>query len=138
MPHGGVKRSDTAPNCSFFTNWTSPDDRITWDVEVGKAGRYEAVVYYTCAAADVGSTVELSLGDARIQTKVTEAHDPPLYGEEHDRVPRRAESFMKDFKPMKLGTFDLKAGRGQLTLRPPQIAGKICMDVRYIVLNRAE
>jgi hypothetical protein len=131
-----VQRSDTAPNCSFFTNWTSPDDRITWDVEVGKSGRYEAVVYYTCAAANVGSTVELSLGEARIQTKIAEAHDAPLYGKEHDRVERRAESFMKDFKPLTLGTFDLKSGRGQLALRALNVAGKQVMDVRYVVLNR--
>src|SRR5439155_17349816 len=91
VSHGSIQRSDTAPNCSFFTHWTSPDDQITWDIEVGKPGRYEAIVYYTCAASDVGSTVELSLGDARIQTKITEAHDPPLYGQEHDRVERKAE-----------------------------------------------
>jgi hypothetical protein len=136
--HGTIQRSDTAPNCSYFTHWTSRDDRITWDVEIGKLGRYEAVVYYTCAASDVGSTVELSLGEARIQTKVTEAHDPPLYGKEHDRVERRAESFMKDFKPLKLGTFDLKAGRGELALRALEIAGKQVMDVRYIVLTRTD
>ena len=86
MAHGNVQRSDSAPNCSYFTNWKSLDDRITWNVEVGKPGRYEATVYYTCAAGNVGSTVELSLGSARIQTKITEAHDPPLYGKEHDRV----------------------------------------------------
>jgi arylsulfatase A-like enzyme len=138
VPHGGVQRSDTAPNCSFFTNWTSSDDRITWDVEVGKAGRYEAIVYYTCAAGDVGSTIELSLGNAKIQTKITEAHDPPLYGKEHDRVERRAESFMKDFKPMKLGTFELPSGRGELALRALKVAGKQVMDVRYVMLNRVE
>jgi arylsulfatase A-like enzyme len=138
LPHGNIKRSDTAPNCSFFTNWTSPDDRITWDVEVGKPGRYEAVVYYTCAAGDIGSTVELSLGSARIEAKVSEAHDPPLYGMEHDRVERRAESFMKDFKPMKLGTFDLKSGRGELALRALKVAGKQVMDVRYVVLTRTD
>jgi len=138
VAHGAIQRSDTAPNCSFFTHWTSPDDRITWDVEVGKPGRYEAIVYYTCAASDVGSTVELSLGDAKIQTKITAAHDPPLYGKEHDRVERRAESFMKDFKPMKLGEFDLKAGRGQLALKALQVTGKQVMDVRYVVLTRAE
>src|SRR5262245_35284406 len=70
VPHGGIQRSDMAPNCSFFTNWTSPDDRITWDVEIGKPGRYEAVVYYTCAAGDVGSTVELSLGDRSEERRV--------------------------------------------------------------------
>jgi len=138
VAHGGIQRSDTAPNCSYFTNWKSPDDRITWDVEIGKPGRYEAVVYYTCAASDVGSTVELSLGESRIQAKINEAHDPPLYGKEHDRVVRRAESFMKDFKPMKLGTFDLKAGKGQLALRALQIAGQQVMDVRYVVLTRVE
>ena len=136
VPHGNIKRSDTAPNCSFFTNWTSPDDSITWDIEVGQAGRYEATAYYTCAAADVGSLVELSLGDARIQTKITEPHDPPLYGREYDRVERRAESFMKDFKPLKLGAFDLKSGRGTLTLKALQVAGQQVMDVRYIVLTR--
>ncbi len=138
VAHGNVQRSDTAPNCSYFTNWTSPDDRITWNVEVGKAGRYEATVYYTCAASDVGSTVEVSLGPARIQTKISEAHDPPLYGKEHDRVQRHAESYMKDFKPMKLGTFELKAGQGELALRAVEIAGKQVMDVRYIVLDRVE
>jgi arylsulfatase A-like enzyme len=136
VPHGNVRRSDTAPNCSFFTNWISPDDRITWDIEVGQAGRYEAVVYYTCAASDVGSTVELSLGDARIRVKISEPHDPPLYGREHDRVVRHAESFMKDFKPLKLGEFDLKAGRGQLALQALNVAGQQVMDVRYVVLNR--
>jgi len=45
---------------------------------------------------------------------------------------------MKDFKPMKLGSFDLKAGRGTLTLRAPQVAGKQVMDVRYVVLNRVD
>jgi hypothetical protein len=62
VPHGGVKRSTAAPNCSFFTGWTKPDDRITWEIEVNAPGRYEAIVHYTCAKADVGSVVELSLG----------------------------------------------------------------------------
>ena len=58
--------------------------------------------------------------------------------EARDRVERRAESYMKDFKPMKLGAFDLKAGRGELALRAMQVAGKQVMDVRYVVLNRVE
>src|SRR3989475_3052529 len=57
---GGIEPSAKAPNCSFFTNWKSKNDRITWDIEVGRAGEYEAIVYYTCRPEDVGSTVELS------------------------------------------------------------------------------
>lgn len=136
VPHGNVRRSAQAPNCSYFTNWTSPDDRITWEVEVGTPGRYEAVVYYTCPAADVGSTVELSLGESRLHATLTEAHDPPAYGAEHDRVPRRGESYMKDFKPWRMGTLELPAGRGTLTLRALKVPGKQVMEVRYVVLTR--
>lgn len=134
-PHGNVKRSAGAPNSSYFTNWTSPEDRITWDVDVHTAGRYEAVVYYTCPPADVGSTVELSLGDGRVQATVAEPHDPPARGAEHDRSPRGSESYIKDFKPLPLGTIDLKAGRGELTLRALKVSGKQVMEVRMVLLT---
>ncbi len=38
VPHGGIQRSARAPNCSFFTHWTGPEDRITWDIAVATAG----------------------------------------------------------------------------------------------------
>lgn len=135
VPHGNVRRSAPAPNCSFFTHWTSPDDRITWDIDVATAGRYEVVVYYTCAAADVGSRVEVRFGEDRLEGRVAEAHDPPLYGAEHDRVPRKGESLMKDFKPLRLGVMRLAPGRGSLTLRALSVAGKQVMDVRAVVLT---
>ena len=40
---------------------------MTWDIEVGRAGNYEAIVSYTCPAEDVGSTVEVSFGGAKVQ-----------------------------------------------------------------------
>jgi arylsulfatase A-like enzyme len=136
--HGTIKRSANAPNCSFFTNWTSTDDSITWDVEVATTGRYEAVVYSTCAPGDVGTTIELSFNGSRIQTKVTEAYDPPLYGAEHDRVPRVGESLVKDWKPLALGTVTLERGRGMLTLRALEIPGKKAIDVRSVMLTLVE
>jgi arylsulfatase A-like enzyme len=135
VPHGGFRRSAGAPNCSYFTNWTSRDDRITWDVEVATAGRYEVEVYYTCAAADVGSTVELSFADDRLSGKVTPAHDPPLRGAENDRVRRAGESYVKDFQPLRLGVITLPRGRGPLTLRATDIPGKQVMDLRAVMLT---
>ena len=135
LAHGGVQRSAKAPNCSFFTHWTNAEDSITWDIEVANAGNYEAVVYYTCAAADVGSKVELSFNGARTETTVSLPHDPPLHGEEHDRAKRESESYVKDFKPLPLGTLDLKPGRGLLTLKALSVPGKQVMDVRLILLT---
>jgi hypothetical protein len=123
LPHGEVKRSAPAPNCSFFTGWATTKGSMTWDLEVAKAGRYEAVLHYTCAAADVGSAVELTLKGARWAGTVTPAHDPPLRGKEHDRVPRRGESYVKEFRPLSLGVVGVPAGRGVLALRATKVAG---------------
>ncbi len=135
IPHGGVKRSAKAPNCSFFTNWTSADESITWDIEVATAGKYEAVVYYTCPAADVGSKVELSFNGDRTEAVVSVPHDPALRGKDNDRAPRASESYVKDFKPLPLGTLALKPGRGLLTLKALSVPGKSVMDVRLILLT---
>lgn len=136
IPHGGVQRSAKAPNCSYFTHWTSLQDAITWDIEVGQAGLYEVVLYYTCPAPDVGSLIEVSFDNESVRGRVSLAHDPPLYGMEHDRVPRETESYMKDFRPLSLGHIRLRHGRGTLTVRALEIPGKQVMDLRAIELRQ--
>jgi arylsulfatase A-like enzyme len=135
VAHGHIKRSAGAPNCSYFTNWTSTDDSITWDVEVMTAGRYQAEVYYTAAAEDTGAALELSLGDRQVVAKVSEPFDPPLRGAEHDRVKRHGESYVKDFKPLQLGILNLGKGRGILTIRAQEIPGRCVIDLRALVLT---
>jgi len=135
VPHGNIKRSARAPNCSFFTNWTSTKDRITWDVDVATAGRYEATVYYTCRKKDSGVTIELSLGDGNVHSNIFQPHDPPLVGKAQDRTDRGSESYVKDFKPHRMGVIELKKGRGPLTLRALKISGERAIDVRYVVLK---
>ncbi len=135
VPHGGVERSAKAPNCSYFGHWTKLDDRITWDIDVATAGKYEAVVYYTCSRANVGSKVELSFGNRHVTAVVDQPHDPPLYGAEHDRADRGSESLVKDFRPMPLGELELQPGRGLLMLRALEIPGDEVMDVRSVVLT---
>ena len=135
IPHGNVRRSARSPNCSYFTNWISADDRITWDVEVANAGDFEAVVYYTCPAKDIGSTFELSFDKSSIRAMVTEAHDPPLVGAEFDRCDRGSESFVKDFRPLRLGRFRLEKGRGELVLWALNVPGGQVMDVRSVRLT---
>ena len=135
VPTGNVRRSAKAPNCSFFTNWTGLNDRMTWDIAVATSGRYAVEIYYTCAAENIGSTIELSLGKNTLSGQVSEAHDPPLRGTEHDRYPRDGESLVKDFRPMKLGEIPLDQEHGLLTLRATKITGKEVMEVRALVLT---
>lgn len=134
-PHGEVKRSSGAPNCSYFVNWTNKDDSMVWLVDVHNAGRYEVTIDYTCKQPDTGATIELSFQDARLTGKVEPAWDPPLYTNQ-DTLPRPAgESRMKDFHTLKLGEITLPAGRGPLILRAIDIPGQSVMDVRRVTLT---
>lgn len=132
---GNTQRSSRHPNCSFFTHWTSLTDSITWDVEVLADGDFEVIIYYTCPAEDVGSTFQLSFGEEKLVSKITEAHNPSLIGMENDRVERN-ESYVKDFKPLEMGTIHLKKDHGLLTLKALEIPGSQVMDFRLMMLQK--
>lgn len=133
-PHGGVQRSSGAPNCSYFVNWRTKEDSMTWDIDVHTTGEYDVSIDYACPDADAGATVELSFGDAKTSGKVTPGWFPPLI-DGQDRAPRKGESYMRDFHPLSLGTIKLVAGRGLLTLRALEIPGQTVMEVRRVTLT---
>jgi arylsulfatase A-like enzyme len=137
IAHGNIKRSNQFPNCSFFSNWLDVNDSITWDVEVGSSGSYEVEIHYSCPEADIGSTIQLSFNRSTVQTRVSQAHDPPLRGHENDRF-NRQESYVKDFQAMKMGTIRLEKGRGKMTLKALEIPGSQVMDFRLMMLTRVE
>lgn len=133
VPHGGVRRSGSAPNCSYFVNWASTNDSMTWDVEVNQTGEYAVTIDYT--APEAGALIELSLNGSKLTGTVSPAWNPPLYSNQ-DTLPRPpAESRMKEFRPLNLGRLQLQKGRGWLTLRALEIPGQSVMDVRRITLT---
>lgn len=135
IAHGNIKRSNRWPNDSFFTNWLSINDSITWNVNVLQEGNYDIELYYTIKKDDIGAVIELSMGDNSISKTITETHNPPLKGVENDRSPR-IESYVKDFKPLALGTLRLMEGTGTLTLKTTEIIGKEAIDFRLLQFRR--
>ena len=133
--HGNIQRSNRYPNCSFFTNWTRLQDSITWQVEVPEEGRFKVMLYYTCPEGDVGSTIQLSVGESLLQSKITEAFDPPLRGMKEDLTPRM-ESYVKDWKEMNMGTIDLSEGTFNMSLKALEMPGNSVMDFRLFLFER--
>lgn len=134
-PHGGVRRSNRFPNCTFMTNWKTPDDSITWDVEVLGSGEYEVQMYYACKQDDVGSTIELSIGDQKIEKMIQVANEVPLIGAAEDRFPR-VEGYVRDWRPMTLGVVHLEPGKTTLTLRARKVVGGEVADMRLLLFRR--
>jgi arylsulfatase A-like enzyme len=135
IPHGNIERSNKFPNDSFFSNWISTEDSISWEAEVAESGEFDVQIFYTCDPENVGSSLELSFGDSVLTGKVTEAHASPLLGGKEDRSPR-VESYTQDWTPMTLGKNKLEKGTGVLTLKATGIPGAEVMDFRLLMLKR--
>jgi len=69
------------------------------------------------------------------RAKVVEAFDPPLYDKSKERV-ENSHYFVKDFKPLSLGTLRLTKGRRLLRLSATDIQGPQVIDVHSIELQR--
>ncbi|MCC5937107.1 MAG: arylsulfatase [Lunatimonas sp.] len=137
IAHGNIQRSNRFPNDTYFTNWVSVLDSITWDVEVLGEGEYQVEAYYTCGEANIGSKVLMKIGASTLEFQMEQPHDPPIRGMENDRV-ERMESYVKDFKPMHLGTIQLKQGRTFVTLKALDIPGSQVMDLRLLSFTKSE
>lgn len=134
---GNIERSNRWPNCSYYTNWTNTNDSIYWDVEVLKPGHYQATLYYTCAEENTGAAFRLSANGTAIDFQISEAHNPPLEGARYDRTPRDV-SYVKDWKPLKVGSLQLKRGQQRLALSAKDIPGNQAIDFRLLQLDKME
>jgi arylsulfatase A-like enzyme len=131
---GTIKRSNRWPNSSYFTNWTSESDSISWNCNILTKGQYKATVYYTCSDTSVGSVLSLNQGINKVQTTILKANDPPFKGVEFDRFPRE-ESFEKDFKALEIGLLNLDEGQQFISLKAMKIKGNQFIDFRLLVLE---
>ena len=133
--HGDIERSSRWPNASFFTNWKSLSDSITWEIEVLEEGDFDVEIYYTCLPEAVGSVIELSFAQEKIAKTISVLHNPPLKGMEQDRV-KRIESYTKDFKAIEMGNIHLSKGKGLLTLKALEIPNDQVIDFRLLIFKR--
>ena len=137
IAYGGITRSGRAPNCSYFANWKSIEDKITWDCEVGSTGIYEVSIHYALTNGNEGTVLELSHNGSKITHKFMTPHQVPARGQENDRVKRR-ESYVKDFKELKMGKFKLNKGKGELTLQALKIPGDESIEFRLLMLEKVQ
>ncbi len=133
--YGGIERSNRYPNSSYFRNWKETTDSICWNVKVEAEGRFEVLVYYTCAPEDVGASIQLSVGEHTLVSTLTKANDVPMLGAELDRVPR-AESYTKGFAPFSLGEITVSEGHKVVSLKANDIPGDEVMYFQMLVFRR--
>jgi arylsulfatase A-like enzyme len=134
-PKGNIIRSSKHPNDSYFLGWKSSADKITWNVEVEDDGVFEVSVFYACSEKNIGTELEMKFNDASISKTISTPNNVPVMGMENDKV-ERDESYVKDFKPMKLGNVELKKGKGLLELSSKNLLAADDLECNMISLKR--
>ena len=135
ISYGNIIRSNRYTNCSYFLNWTGTEDKIVWNVEALSSGKYEVQIYYTCKPENVGCKLELQFKNTILSKVVDEPHNPIAFGKDDDRT-LRIESYVKNFKPLTLGTIDIKKGKGELSLKIREIPSSEGIEFRLLMLRR--
>ena len=73
----------------------------------------------------------------QIEYKFIKSHEVPVRGQENDRVKRR-ESYVKDFKEIKIGKINLTKGKGELALQALEIPGNESIEFRLLMLEKVQ
>ena len=134
--HGKIVRSNRWPNSSYFTNWTSLNDSITWNSEVMSSGNYKATLYLTCSTPTIGSVLELKQGSNSLLANINVISDSSPLGKEYDRVPRE-ESYEQDFQVLEMGSIWLDKGVNEIVLKAKEFQNNSNVDFRLLILDKA-
>jgi len=115
--HGETARYEPLPYKNTIGFWTKPEDWVSWDFEVAKAGKYEVEVQQGCGGG--GSEVAVEVGGQTLNFTV------------------EGTGHFQNFISRTIGVVDLPEGKQTLAVKPQTKKGAAVMDLRRVVLRPA-
>lgn len=117
----------------WIDNWTDASASPSWQIDVVTPGDYEIVLHYASPMENVGSRIEVQIGDAKIQGTFQDAHNPD-YLPSPDRF-QRPEVYEKTWKPLSVGVVKLNKGQTKLVLHAKEITGGRMPQIKAVEIR---
>ena len=121
----------------WLTGWTDARAKVAFEIDVVAAGNYEVELAYACAAADAGSRIRISVGDASVETTLPAAPAEEIQLEHRDDD-GKTRYRNRDWSHLKIGTLKLPKGPARLTVHALTLTGSQVMDVKQVNLRRLD
>ena len=115
-PHGENIHYESGGGKDNIGFWTDPDDYVTWVLRINEPGSFEVEITYACVDPG-GSEYVVEVGGQKLEAKTKSTGD------------------WTAFKPEKLGTLTLKAGRHELSVKAKNKVGEGVMNLRAITFK---
>ena len=120
----------------WLTNWTDPKAKVWFEVDVARAGVYEASVQYLCPKEDAGARIRLTVGSEHVETQVPAAPVRTLPLKHRDGG--KLTYIDRVWHTLPLGTIRLAKGTQRLTLTALDQPGSQVLELKGLTLRRLE
>jgi arylsulfatase A-like enzyme len=118
----------------WLTGWTNVADKVSFELDVVRGGKFELQLGYACQAKDAGSKVRVSVGDATAETMVSAAPAEALPLRHRDGGKETYRN--RQWGALKIGTVQLSKGQATLTIEPVSKAGNEILELKHVRLKR--
>jgi arylsulfatase A-like enzyme len=115
--HGATARYEPLPYKNTVGFWTNPEDWVSWDFDVAKAGKYEIEIQQGCKGG--GSEVAVEVAGQTLKFTVDDT------------------GHFQQFIARTIGIVDLPEGKQTIAIKPQNKVGPAVMDLRRVVLRPA-
>lgn len=120
---------------TWIVNWSEPQDKISFPIDVARAGTYEVSIAYACASADAGSSIRARAGESVTNAaRVTTVEAPHLPLAHRDGG--KPNYIDRSWGNLKLGTIVLKAGKQDLQIEAIEKKGAQVLELKQVELRR--
>jgi arylsulfatase A len=114
----------------WITGWNSTESYAYWNVKVIREGSYSLAIQYACHDKNLGSEMELRIGDQFLKFGIDQAAEGQ-YLPSPDRI-ERGEVYERIWGILELGKLSLKPGLYELSLRALKIPGENAVELKGI------
>jgi len=114
--HGEKVMYETAQIRDYIGYWVNPDDYVSWDFPVEKAGEYLVEMTVGCDPGQEGSTYAIEIGDDKLAGIVHKTGN------------------WRTFTIEQIGELHLEKGDQTLIVRPVKMAKNAMMNIKRVLL----
>lgn len=117
--------------------WTSTEAYAQWNIDVVHAGNYLIEMDYALALEDVGTELQLSIGEKQINFRIDKAFEhSPL--KSYDREKREQEAPETDWASFKIRQLELSKGRQDVSIKTISIKGDKSIELKALRIIKQE
>lgn len=115
--------------------WTSTDAYAQWQIDVVASGKYIIEMDYALAAKNVGTELELSIGDQNIRFVVDKPFEHSLFTN-YNRVHRDQEAPETDWATFAIGNIHLAEGIKDVSIKALSIKGDKTVELKGLRITK--